>query len=669
MTQAGGRCNKSQGERMDSGRAVLVVLGQALGAAVTRHPDHDKADPVPRLRLRLLGISDLHAHLRGYDYGTGHDTPGIGLARLATLVRQARAEVANCLLFDNGDTIQGTALGDWAVAAGARSGPHPVIAALNHIGVDAATLGNHDFNFGLPALRHSYRGAAFPVVCANAVTRRGPSPAEDGTLFPPWALLTRRLTDEAGHPVTLRIGVIGLLPPQILAWDYPHLKGAVSVRGIVEAAAAHVPALRRAGADLVVALCHSGLGDDTADPDLEQAATALARIDGIDAVLSGHAHGRFPGPGWPRTEGIDPEAGLVHGKPLVMPGAWGSHLGQIDLALRRGPDGWQVTGHSAGLRAVVNGHGRPVPEDPELLAVTEPAHRATIAFMSRPVGQIRQRIHTYFSMVEPDAGQAAIAAAQMAEIRRLAAGTPQEGLPVLAAVSPFKCGGPAGPGHFTDIPPGPLLLRHVNDLYYYPNTLRAVAVTGAELCDWLERAASSFRRILPGAGPQPLLDPAAPSYDFDTVFGASYRIDLAAPARFSPEGARIDPAASRIRDLTVAGRPVTAGDRFVVATQNYRLGGGGQFPGLTAGREILGVNVDMRQLLGAFLAGGGTWPADRPWRFDPVPGASAVFPTSPEARSAPEDVRRLGLVDLGDREDGFALYEAPLGPDSPLTNC
>src|SRR6056297_82491 len=172
----------------------------------------------PELRLRLLATSDVHGTILPFDYSSGCSGGGFGLARTASLIATARAEAPGaCLLFDNGDFLQGTPLSDLHHLEG-PSAPHPVIAAMNRLGYDAATLGNHEFNFGLDALSTALSQARFPVICANAITRRGTTPAQDETLFPPSLLIDRQVTGRNGTRQSLRIGVLGLLPPQITAW-------------------------------------------------------------------------------------------------------------------------------------------------------------------------------------------------------------------------------------------------------------------------------------------------------------------------------------------------------------------------------------------------------------------------------------------------------------------
>ncbi|MCE8470221.1 metallophosphoesterase, partial [Rhodovulum sulfidophilum] len=279
------------------------------------------------MHLRLLETSDLHVHIFPYDYYTDRPIDTAGLARTATLIAALRRDVANALLFDNGDFLQGNPMGDYiAHERGLRPGElHPVIAAMNAIGYDAATLGNHDFNYGLDFLLDAIAGARFPVVSANLLP--GPLAPPGLTRLQRHALLDRSVTDGAGRRHRLRIGVIGFLPPQIAIWDRRHLEGRAEGGDIVSAARELVPRMRRDGADLVVALAHSGIGEPTHVARQENACLPLARIEGIDAILSGHQHQALPGPDFAGIAGVDTETGSIHGKPAVMPGFWGSHLG------------------------------------------------------------------------------------------------------------------------------------------------------------------------------------------------------------------------------------------------------------------------------------------------------------------------------------------------------
>ena len=527
------------------------------------------------LHLRILQTTDVHGHLLPFDYYTNQPDQPWGLARLATLIRHARAEVgaANCLLLDNGDFLQGTPLTD--LTAQENQGwtdPHPVVTAMNHLGYDAGTLGNHEFNFGLDWLIRTLAQARFPLTCCNVVTRRGKRPSDDTTLLPPYLMLSRQMRDAIGGAHTLRIGLLGLVPPQILTWDHAHLAGRVDVRDIVESSRASVPTLRALEADLVVILAHSGLTSDPERPMMENAAQALARLPGIDALLAGHSHKSFPSSDHNGISGVDPHRGTLDGTPCLMAGFRGDFLGQLDLTLAKDRERWRVKDHQARLLPTAG-----APPCPRLCTILDRAHRHTLALAAREIGQTRLPLHSYLSLLRDDPILHLVNEAQRNAVAQALVDGPHGDLPILSACAPFKTGGRGGPLHFTDIPTGPLRLRHIADLYGFPNMLCALLVTGAQVRDWLERAAICFNRLAPGLPAQALLDPAVPGHDFDVIDGLTYAIDLSQPARYDLSGSLVHPGAARIRDLCHAGKPVQDDARFIVATNSYRAHGGGPF--------------------------------------------------------------------------------------------
>ena len=623
----------------------------------------------PHSTLRILATSDVHGHLLPFDYFTSEADTAHGLSRLATLVRQAREEAGEgaCLLLDNGDFLQGTALTDLTARPGnGWRGHHPVIRAMNHMRYDAATLGNHEFNFGLDWLESTLSQARFPLVCANAVRATGLAPRDDTAFLPAFTLLHRSLPDRDGIARDLCIGVIGLIPPQVATWDHHHLTGRLVLRDMVETARAWLPAIREAGADLVIALAHTGIVPGPDRPMMENAARALAQLPGLDALIAGHSHRRFPGPGHDTVAVADTAAGTLCGTPCVNPGFAASHLGMIDLHLAHGRDGWRVTGHRAALLPA-----REAAPCPRLGRSLARAHAHTLDLTRRPLGEASAPLHSYLALARDDPGLALINAAQRAALAAAIENTAYAGLPVLSASAPFKTGGRGGPGHYTDIPAGPLRLRNLADLYGFPNTLCGLAVTGAGLRDWLERAAICFNRITPGITDQPLLNPDIPGHVFDVIDGLGYSIDLAAPPRYDLSGAMINPLAWRIRDLSHAGRPVRDTDRFVIAANSYRAWGGGPFEALAAETLIHVSKRPVRDILADHVAATGivTTAPRQTWRFVPMPtGTSALFATGPGLRVYPADIAALGAEDIGETNAGFLCLRLPLDGAHALAN-
>ncbi len=614
--------------------------------------------------LRLFGTSDLHVHLLPYDYFADRPAPHIGLAQTAALVEQLRSEARNSVLLDNGDFLQGTPLSDVIFHEGSF-GPgdvHPVIAAMNRVGYDAATLGNHEFNYGLDFLDAALAAAEFPVVCAN-ILRDGPD--EDDTYRPPFTILRRRVAmDDGGADVELKIGIIGFAPPQIAGWDRAHLDGQIVTRDIVETATRQVPRMRAAGADLVVALCHSGIGAAHHWPGMENAAVPLAAVPGIDAIVTGHTHGVFPGPDFRATAAVDPASGRLHGVPAVMPGCYGSHLGVIDLDMVMGPRGWEVVASRARAEPIVirpAPRGRPQPRvrpDPRVVETAESAHAAALDFLRRPLGQLTGPLTSYFALAVPSPAIRLVADAQRGFAKRLLQGTAHEGRPLVTAVAPFRAGGRAGPDSYVDIPAGPLAMRHAAELYLFPNTLCVVEATGAQVQDWLERSACLFRQLAAGSTGQDLIDLDFACYNFDVLDGLTYRFDLSRPPRYTAQGDLIDPSHARVVEMTMGGRPVAPTDRIAIVTDSYRAGGGGMFRAAAEARWICGSAVTARDILVDHIrTQERIAPEARPsWDLVPMPRTRAWFDTGPGALAHVPP----RFDPIGTQETGFERFEVAL---------
>jgi 2',3'-cyclic-nucleotide 2'-phosphodiesterase/3'-nucleotidase len=619
--------------------------------------------------LRLIETTDLHVHVFPYDYYADKPIDTVGLARTASLIAAVRAEATNAILLDNGDFLQGNPMGDYiAYARGMAEGQmHPIIAAMNTLGYEASTLGNHEFNYGLSFLMNSVAGANFPVVSANVVTTAGATPRDDATLLPPYVILDRTLTDGAGASQPIRIGLIGFVPPQIMNWDAKHLEGNVTTRDIVATARAWVPQMREEGADLVVALCHSGMGLPDAVEGAENAAIALAAVEGIDALLTGHSHLVFPGPSFDEVAGTDSAAGTVGGKPGVMAGFWGSHMGLIDLLLERDGNGWHVISHTSEARPISKRNedrsiSALVEDTPTVLAAAQADHDATLEYVRRAVGKTDAPLYSYFALVADDPSVQIVSIAQMWYIKQMLAGTEYADLPLLSAAAPFKAGGRGGPEYFTDVPVGDVAIKNVADLYLYPNTVRAVVVTGAQVKDWLERSAGIFNQVVAGQADQVLINADFPSYNFDVMDGVTYKIDLTQPSKFDKDGKVVAAEANRIVDLAYSGAPIDPAARFVVATNNYRAGGGGAFPGADGTTIIYEAPDTNRDVLVRYIVEQGTInpAADANWGFAALPGTTVLFDTGPGGRKYAADIKGVKIEDAGDGADGFARFRISL---------
>lgn len=602
-------------------------------------------------------------HLLPYDYFSDQPRPGQGLSLLAELIEEARAEAETALLFDNGDLLQGNPMGDFLATRHVLdpSMKNPMIAAMNMLRYDAATIGNHDFNHGLDYLRRATDQANFPFVLSNVITRRGASPDRDTLLYKPYSILPVSVVMGDGRRCKLNVGVIGFVPPQITVWDFRHLVGRVITRDILDSARTWVPLMQQAGADLIVALCHSGIGPDRETTGMENAATALAAVPGVDVVLAGHAHQHFPGDDIAPGLHVDPTAGRLYGKPTVMAGFWGAHLGIIDLLLEQTATGWRTADSRCGLRAVSgarprNAAGRKLRAQIE--GATAGIHRETLTYIRRPVGTTGIGLDTYFARVTGSAAVALVAEAQRWYMRARLSGSRHADLPLLSAAAPFKAGGRGGPGFYTDVPKGQLTIRNISDLYFYPNTIQALRITGRELREWLERAAGQFRQIAPRQTDQPLLDLAFPSYNFDMIQGIGYQIDPTQPSRYDPAGILINAGARRITALNHMGAPVADDDLFIVATNSYRATGGGGFPGARVDNIVYQAPDMVRDVILQYIADMGGVRDIRPvnWQFPELPNTGAVFESAPKAASHIPKLAHGRIAHIGPGRNGFDRF-------------
>jgi 2',3'-cyclic-nucleotide 2'-phosphodiesterase (5'-nucleotidase family) len=517
------------------GRMCALSLA-TLPACRPAHVPPPDASP-PQLTLVVAATTDVHGRLRGYDYYQNVAEPGRGLTRIATIVDSLRAaHPGRVILVDAGDLLQGNPLA--YVAARSPVGPtHPVIDAMNAVRYDAMAIGNHEFNYGLPVLERALAGAQFAVLAANAYTPAG-RPA-----YRRWVML-----DRAG----VRVAVVGATTPGSMIWDRDHLRGRLVIRDIVPEVRSAVAEARDAGADVVVAVLHSGLDEpasyDTASTGLpgENVSARVAReVPGIDVIVYGHSH----------REMADT---VIAGVLLMQPRNWATNAAVAELRLESDAGGWRISSKRGQLIRAA----RHV-EHPAVLAATEAAHRAAIAYAAETLGT---------TSVTWAADSARVTDTPIIdfilEVQRRSAGTD------LASTAAFNLR--------ASLDTGAITVAEVAALYPYDNTLRAIRINGRQLREYIERSAYYFGRTGAGAA---VVDSTIPGYNYDMLAGVDYVIDLR------------QPAGSRVSGLSVRGRAVTDVDTFTLALNNYRQAGGGGFSMLASAPVVYESRDDIRELL------------------------------------------------------------------------
>lgn len=548
-------------------RTALAAIALASSACV--HGARTGAGP-DTFDLVVAATTDVHGRVRGWNYESGQVDSARGLARAATIVDSLRRSARGRLvLIDAGDHLQGNSLTYVAARVASMGAPHPVIAAMNAMGYDAAVIGNHEFNYGVPFLERAIKQAKFPILAANAVRPDG------SAAFLSWTLIERG---------GARIGVVGATTPGSMLWDRDNLKGRLVIHDIVPDVRAAVADVRGAGADVVLVALHSGLDEpasyDTVSTGLpsENVAARVAReVPGIDLVLFGHSHKEL-------------RDTLINGVLLVQPKYWATSVSVAHLLLSRERGRWHVASKEASLVQAA-GHG----EDPAVLAASDAAHRATVAWVTTPIGR---------TPVAWRADSARVVDTPLidfiTEVERRAAGAD------LASTAAFSLDATLDTGAIT--------AARLQALYPYDNTLRAIRISGRQLREYLEHSARYYVTVPDG---RVTVDPTIPGYNFDIVSGVDYTLDLTRPA------------GQRVTRLDFHGKPVAPSDSFTMALNNYRQNGGGGFAMLTGAPVVYDKQQEIRQLLVDEVRRKGTIvPSDyfHPnWRLEPASAVSSLY--------------------------------------------
>lgn len=506
-------------------------------------PQAGSTESRTRAHITILSTTDLHGNIYPIDYYTD-SRDSRGLAKVATIVKQVRKENPNLLLLDSGDTIQGTPLAYYHNRKN-NEPVHPMMLTMSTLGFDAMAVGNHEYNFGLKVLEKARSEAKFPWLSANTYR------TETGeTHYQPYLI-----KEVAG----VRIGVIGLTTPGIPQWERPPNYAGLEFREPVSEAKKWVAIIReKEKADLVVVAMHMGLEEDLRTGEVnpaqvpnENAAVRIARqVPGIDVILMGHTHREVP-------------ALVINGALLTQANHWGRHLARVDLYLERGEGrGWQLMAKAA--RTIPMNES--VKADEEILKLAEPYHKETQTWLGKAIGE---------STAELSAGEARFRDTAIIDlIHRVQMDVGKADVSMAASFNPEA-----------RIPKGPVTVREIAGLYIYENTLVVIEVTGTQLKDALEHSARYFRPHQQGKRPEELVDEKIPGYNFDIAEGVSYEIDLT------------QPFGSRIQKLTFRGKPVAPDQKFRLATNNYRVSGGGGYTMYRDAPVVFRSSDEVRELI------------------------------------------------------------------------
>ncbi|HEY2975686.1 MAG TPA: 5'-nucleotidase C-terminal domain-containing protein [Pyrinomonadaceae bacterium] len=495
-----------------------------------------------RVHIVVLGTTDLHGNLFPVDYYT-NKADNRGLTKVATLVKQFRKENQNVLLIDSGDTIQGTPL-EYYHNKKNNQPPDPMMLAMNALHYDAMTVGNHEYNFGLQVLEKARSEAEFPWLSANTYNK-----GTNQTHYKPYII-----KEVAG----VRLGVLGLTTPGIPNWENVPNYAGLEFREPVSEAKKWVPVLRRKErADVVIIAMHMGLEQDLRTGEInpgqvpnENRAIAIAQqVPGVDLIFMGHTHRDVP-------------SVIVNGVQLIQANYWGRHLARVDLYLENAGPRWRVFARAARTIATDDR----VAPDQELLKIGEPYDRETQAWLSRAIGESAAEL----TAAEARFGDTAIL--DLIQRVQLEAGKAQ--VSMAAVFNPDA-----------RIAKGPVTVRDIAGLYVYENTLVVLEVTGQQLKDALEHSAKYFRPYEPGKSAAELVDEKIPAYNFDIAEGVTYVLNIAKPI------------GQRIENLQFQGQPLSPTQKLRLATNNYRVNGGGGYTMYKGAPVVYRSSAEIRELI------------------------------------------------------------------------
>ncbi|MGV2928768.1 5'-nucleotidase C-terminal domain-containing protein [Macrococcus capreoli] len=595
-------------------------------------------------KLSILATTDTHSHISLYDYflETEMHINGLILAgsKIEALKSINEQQGIATLVVDNGDILQGNIMADYA----AETNPsiHPAINMMNEIGYDAGTLGNHEFNYGLPYLERAHQQAQFPLVNCNVKYING-----DYVVSP------YHIVEKAFHDGTkIKIGITGVVPEQIMMWDEEHLNGRVIVEDMYDALYQYSNELKMMGCDIVVALMHTGLDQEQLKEmrGIENQVYQLAQIKAVDAFVFGHTHQQFPGPDYQGIPNVDADVGKVFHAYGVQPMCFASHIGSIDLTLEKTDQGFTVVG---GQSRVIELKNSDVNINTHLVQVNQAAHRGVLEYVKRPIGETTGHHDSYFAQLGPSTVVEVIAKAAKQKVEQLIASDQLKiaASHIISTSAPIKAGRD-GINDYIDIDEGPLTLKDAINIYRFPNKLAAVNVSGKVLREWVEWSVSCYNTIDHEyiVKDNKSTAPGFPSYNMDIFYELNYCIDLSREARYSNVGEKINDT-YRIKDLTYLNDPVEDTQQYTVLTTDYRM----NFCPILKDSSVTKIQLDdieIRQIIIDYIKTYGMdFEATRPFTF--VQDGIFKFKSSPNGKGHLQP----GITATELYDDDYLIYE------------
>ncbi|QAT40804.1 5'-nucleotidase C-terminal domain-containing protein [Clostridium sp. JN-9] len=485
--------------------------------------------------ISIIGTSDVHGNVYPIDYNTGKPY-NQGLAKVSTYVNSVRKSNSNTMLVDSGDTIQGTPLSYYFDKIDTTS-EYPLMKVMGAMGYDTWTLGNHEFNYGLDVLNRVIKDAkteGIAVLSANTYN------TTDNTNFvKPYIVKSFNINGK-----TIKVGILGLTTKCIPNWENTSNYSGLKFNDLVEEANKWVPILKNTEkADIVVATIHSGEEGATDTIPENQIKSVAQNVNGIDAIIAGHAHSLFAQHNYKNPSGKN----VV----VTEPGKWAQNVSQIDIAVNADGTIGTIASKTVPMDSTIAA-------DQAILNLAQPYEDATLKYTQTILGQSTGEFTGANQTIKPTAIMDLINKVQMQ-----GAGTQ------LSIAAPLSSS--------AYIPKGNVTIQDIMSVYVFENFLYGVKMTGAQLKAWMEWSVRYYKQVS-NSSDAIVKDPVLniPDYNLDQLYGATYDVDLTKPACTVDSTGKVI-SGDRIVNLKVNGKLVKDTDVFTVAINNYRFNGGGGF--------------------------------------------------------------------------------------------
>jgi 2',3'-cyclic-nucleotide 2'-phosphodiesterase / 3'-nucleotidase len=530
---------------------IHIIISIIAFLCVGCHNDSGRTDTAivlpDTLDLVILSTTDVHGWIMPWDYYNDTPEERFGLVKAATLIDSIRSEHDFTVLLDAGDWLQGNPLAEYYATVDTTQ-PYPFLQAVDYLNYDAVVLGNHEFDFSIDLLDKRIEETKTPIIGANMYHHNTDIP-----VFTPYILTS------FGE---LTVGVIGLNTPGTAVWNRPRLEGRIDFVDGADAAKRFVPKMIDEGADVIIALAHTGLEGGstygTADIGEENFGWDLGEtVAGIDHIVLGHHHRVIENMKLTGPDGRDVG--------VVMAGGRASHLGvsTLTLAFDDALNRWTVIDQKSEVLPVAHAE-----QHSGLVELVNDAHEHVREYVNQPIAQTPARWSAARGRIEDTP---IIDLIQYVQKKVTGADISQ------AAV--FDASVEFGPGDIS--------LRHIAQLYPYENTLHLLEVNGKQVRDYLEYTSQYY--LQPESGQRPRINPNWPGYNFDMLAGVEYTLDLR------------NPVGERVVELTRNGEPISDDDVFTMAVNSYRAAGGGGFDMIAGARVLEEIDISVRSMIVDFL--------------------------------------------------------------------